>query len=94
MDITQIIRLPQSQLRSMPAMKPPAGVTPDFNNPGRDGSNATQTIIGLATLTGLTVIILIARLYTKFVVLKKHGWEDCMCSLRFIMVCTISNRLH
>ncbi len=73
----ELLALSPNELKQILAMRPPPGIIPDFANPGRDGSNERETIIGLYFLTGLTILVLLARLYTKFVVLKKHGWEDC-----------------
>ena len=77
MDIT---RLTPEMLNKMPAMKPPLGHNTNFAHPGHDGSNAQQTIIVKGFLTALTVVILLVRLYTKFVVVRSHGWDDCRCS--------------
>jgi hypothetical protein len=70
-------KLSHEQLKQLPAMKPPAGHRTNFANPGIDGSNATEAIIGLALLTGLTVLVLCLRLYAKIVILRTTGWDDC-----------------
>lgn len=76
MDISQ---LTPEMLQKLPAMAPPAGHFTDFANPAHDGSNAHQTVVVSAVLTALTVVILLLRLYTKFVVIKASGWDDCRC---------------
>jgi hypothetical protein len=76
MDISQ---LTPAMLQKLPAMAPPPGHFTDFANPGHDGSNAHQTVVVSAVLTALTVVILLLRLYTKFVVIKAPGWDDCRC---------------
>lgn len=73
--------LSMQQLESTPAMKPPPGFTTDLSDPGKDGSNASQTIAAVAVLAGLTVVVLLLRLYTRFVVLRKPGWDDCKLEL-------------
>jgi len=76
MDISS---LTPEMLQKIPAMKAPPGHFTDFANPGHDGSNAHQTVIVTGFLTALTVAVLLLRLYTKFVVIKSSGWEDCEC---------------
>ncbi|KAL9078124.1 MAG: hypothetical protein Q9157_002951 [Trypethelium eluteriae] len=69
-------KLSPEMLENYPAMKPPPGKTTDLHNPGKDGSNATQTIIVTAVLTGVTVFVLLLRLWTKLLVVRSPGWDD------------------
>jgi hypothetical protein len=70
-------KLSHGQLKQLPAIKPPAGHRTNFANPRIDGSNATEAIISLALLTGLTVLVLCLRLYAKIVILRTTVWDDC-----------------
>ena len=73
--------LSPAALHAYPAMKPPQGYHTDFANPNHDGSNAVQTIVVMSVLTGVTVVVLSLRLYSKFLVTRTPGWDDCEIDL-------------
>jgi len=73
MDISS---LTPEMLQKLPAMKPPPGHFTNFANPAHDGSNAHQTVIVIGFLTALTVVVLLLRLYAKFVLIRSNGWDD------------------
>lgn len=56
------------------ALPPPPGVTPNFMNPYSIGDGLKAAGILFVVLTTLSTAI---RLYTKFLIIKTHGWEDC-----------------
>lgn len=57
-----------------PAMNPPHGVISDFEHPHAMMSEVYTTLV--LSIVVSTIIVLI-RLYTKYFVIKAHGWEDC-----------------
>ena len=60
---------------NLPALRPPPGVTSNFINPAQD--RATQyNAICFFTLA-LACLFLFARLYTRIVLQKRPGWDDC-----------------
>ncbi len=63
------------QLEKIPTIRPPPGVTPNFINPPIDHYSAWIVAATLA-LTLSTIFVLI-RVYTRFFIIKIHGWEDC-----------------
>lgn len=58
-----------------PAMKPPNGVTPNFEHPRGMGSEVYTTLF-LSIV--ISTVFVWTRLYTKHFIIKTHGWEDCM----------------
>lgn len=62
-------------LSEIPGLKPPAGVTPNFDNPY---SILDPLTAGNALCLTLATISIVIRFYTKLFILKVHGWEDCM----------------
>ena len=57
-----------------PAAKPPAGVTPDFNNPP---SLETPLIVVVVLFVAISSFFVAMRLYTRHFVLRKLWWDDC-----------------
>ena len=80
---TQSLTPEQSQaalqtLLNGPAGLPPAGVTPNLENPPR---NLTSIFHVTATLTlSFTAVTVMIRIYTKRCVLRSMGYEDCRSS--------------
>lgn len=70
---------------------PPSSAAPNFTNPYSIAKGLNAVGIFCTALTTLTTAI---RLYTKLVIMKAHGWEDCrynsMCYQTFI----ISDRVN
>lgn len=58
-----------------PLLRPPAGVTPDFVNPL---IRAPETYAISYVLFALNTVAVVARLYTKGIVMKKIHMDDCM----------------
>ena len=61
-----------------PGLKPPPGVIPNFVNPE---SLRTYWILMMCMCWTFTTLFVALRLYTKLVLTKSHGWEDCMQSI-------------
>ena len=57
------------------ALPPPPGIIPNFVDPYSTADSAKAVSVLYMVLTTLTTAI---RLYTKFYILKAHGWADCM----------------
>lgn len=65
---------PNADLSKIPAMKPPPGVTPNFINPPSIGN--TIIVVNVVFLT-LMLGFVILRIYTKGVLTRSLGWDDC-----------------
>lgn len=61
-----------------PALKPPPGRIPNFDHPENFHASIIATTVVCLTLTTLLAC---ARMYTKLVITKSHGWDDCEYSL-------------
>ena len=67
----------QAALRTLlvgPAIRPPAGVIPNFHDPPNLDVFVTLTII-LCVIFGTLAVLL--RMYTKVYILRALAWEDC-----------------
>lgn len=62
------------QLLEGPGLQPPPGVLPDFIHP--QSQSAANLACNILCLTVATLCVAI-RLYTRFVITRSHGWEDC-----------------
>jgi hypothetical protein len=63
-----------SHFNDIPAMVPPPGHTPNFENP----ESMHSTVFGVAVATMiLTVTALAIRIYTKAIILKEMRTEEC-----------------
>lgn len=62
-------------LKKVPALPPPPGVIPDLAN--REVPNHFEWIITATLGLTFTSILVLIRLYTKILIFKSHGWEDC-----------------
>lgn len=61
-------------LSKIPALTPPPGVTPNFENP----ENFFGTIIGtIVVCLTLTTFLAWTRIYTRLFITKSVGWDDC-----------------
>ena len=61
-------------LNDIPAMLPPPGHTPNFDDP----ENMHQTVFGVGVATMiLTVTALAIRIYTKAFIVKEMRAEEC-----------------
>ena len=61
-------------LSQIPTLEPPPGVTPNFVNPH---SLATTLIAVNGVFVALMLIALSIRIYTKGMILRSLGWDDC-----------------
>ncbi|KAL8885343.1 MAG: hypothetical protein Q9205_001018, partial [Flavoplaca limonia] len=72
-----------------PALQPPPGVLPNFNDP----YNTDSTINGtLGICIAISSIFVLLRLYTKLYIIRKYGWEDYtifIAWLAFIAYCAV-----
>lgn len=57
-----------------PALHPPPGVSSNFVNP--ENFKAFMTVI-LALCISISTLVFWMRMYTKFYIFGKTGWEDC-----------------
>lgn len=57
-----------------PGMKPPPGVKPNFENPE---SLRSYWILMMCTCWTFSTVFVALRFYTKLIIIKSHGWEDC-----------------
>ena len=55
-------------------LPPPPGVTPNFANPE---SVTTQGHVVFTMCLVISTLFVLLRTYTRFILLKSHGWEDC-----------------
>ena len=76
-----VVTLPaHASLDQLPALQPPLGVTPNFNDP----ENIQSTIIAtLAVTLGAATFFTAVRMYTKVFILKSFALEDCSSPLSF-----------
>lgn len=58
-----------------PGMKPPPGVVPNFEHPPE--SLRAYWILMISACWTFSTIFVALRLYTKLILTKSHGWEDC-----------------
>lgn len=63
-----------ANLNNLPGMPPPAGVTPNFDNPYGRGETFTAVA---TTIIVVMIIFVINRVYTKYFILRNLGWDDC-----------------
>ena len=63
-----------SYYANLPAGTPPPGVTPNLDNPE---SRAIQAHIGMGVCMGVTLVLVVLRMYVKLAINHLCGWEDC-----------------
>lgn len=66
----------QDYVLNSPAMEPPDGVVSNFDHPPNRNELAT---FFLAFCVALTSVVLIARIYIRFLAIKKPFIGDCEC---------------
>lgn len=60
----------------IPVSPPPPGVVPNFVNP----TNVIGEFTAIAAIGSLITIVVVGlRLYTRAVIVKQIGYEDCKC---------------
>ena len=59
---------------NVPALKPPPGVTSNFENPLSQGP--VLVVVG-SILNALMIVFVLARAYTKIYIIRKATWDDC-----------------
>lgn len=62
------------QLLEGPGLEPPPGVLPNFIHP--QSQSAANLACNITCLIVATICVAI-RVYTRFVITRSHGWEDC-----------------
>ena len=65
-------------LDEIPAAPPPPGVIPNFINPKNQESAMNATLIICLSIATVCVWL---RVYTKLMISKSHGYDDCEPSL-------------
>lgn len=63
------------QLKKVPALPPPPGVISNLAN--HEVPNHFEWVITATLGLTFTTILVLIRVYTKFFIIKSHGWEDC-----------------
>ena len=63
-----------ADLYDVPGMPPPAGVVPNLENPYSRGNTYTAVA---TTITALMIAFVLCRMYTKYFIVRKVGWDDC-----------------
>ena len=72
-----------ASLDQLPALQPPLGVTPNFDDP----ENIQCAIIAtLAVTLGAATFFTAVRIYTKAFILKSIALEDCSSPLLFEVI--------
>ena len=66
-------------LSIVPVVPPPLGLVPNFNNPP---SRGYEVIITVAICLSAMVPIVSMRIYTRVVISRSLGWDDCELSRR------------
>lgn len=72
------------QLKKVPALPPPPGVISNLAN--REVPNHFEWIITATLGLTFTTILVLIRIYTKFFIIKSHGWEDCKLKLPCLLI--------
>ena len=63
------------------ALPPPKGLTPNFSDP----ENRNASIYAVVAICVLIITALVfARTYTRFVLSKSRGWQDCQWYHQYI----------
>ncbi|KAL8971880.1 MAG: hypothetical protein Q9197_003055 [Variospora fuerteventurae] len=75
-------------LSPTPALRPPAGVTPNFDNPA---SRAPGVIAATAVISAVMLLFVLARVYAKVAYARSQlGWEDTFCVIGTMLSMTIA----
>lgn len=60
--------------RTVGAMPPPPGVTPNFDDP----ESIAHRVVAISVLgAAIAIPVCLLRLYTKRRILRNFGWDDC-----------------
>ncbi len=73
MSLIQSGNLP-ANLSNVPGMVPPSGVIPNFDDPHSRGEIYTAVA---TTIMVAMYICVTCKLYTKYFIVRKLGWDDC-----------------
>ena len=65
---------PGVPLSEIPALQPPPGVTPNFVNPP---TIAPALVTVNAVFLALMIVAVSIRIFSKGVLLRSLGWDDC-----------------
>ena len=66
-------RLSPVEYANLPAGTPPAGVLPNFEH---GATRAVEAYVVMGICMGITLVLIIVRLYVKFCVTHLWGWDD------------------
>ena len=69
-----VASIPKEQWNQIPALAPPPGQVPNFQNPGNVGP---PCFIAASVFLGVMLVFYIARVYAKCGLTKKLSWDDC-----------------
>lgn len=61
------------------AIKPPPGITPNFENPETKAPQLISVVVGFLTVTSFFVLL---RVYTRIYISKAFGIDDCKAYMR------------
>lgn len=61
-----------------PALNPPPGIVPNFDNPAGTQGKIHATLIFCLVIS---TVFVWSRLYARFFIQKEHGWDDCKIAL-------------
>lgn len=56
------------------ALPPPEGIRPNFEHPPNRNK---EIYIVMGVMITISTVFVFARTYTRFIVIKQRGWEDC-----------------
>lgn len=71
-----LANLTPAELNEIPALSPPLGITPDFQNPEY---SSPRYLIAATVLLGLMLGFYANRLYIKLFRVRKLSWDDRKC---------------
>jgi len=84
-----LLAIDPALLAKVPSLSPPDGVTPNFVDP-----ESYADMFKLVAYTSLSIMIgfLLLRIYTRAILIRTFGAEDCECSV-FFSPCSLEKRL-
>ena len=70
----EVINLPQDVLENTPAAPPPTAADSVFI---RHNTKTAAEVAVASVFLALASIFFLTRIYTKFFIIRKPGWDDC-----------------
>lgn len=74
-----------------PALRPPPGVTPNFQNPAGIQAEIHATLIFCLIIS---TIFVWSRFYVRYFINRSHGWDDCTFTIMFSQAITDIYQIH